>query len=218
MTARILPYGPRALLAEYQSIEEVMIAAARLRRIALPTVQEIVPAARTVLVMHDGSDTSALRALLAEERPAELPPALQLDQDHDHDHGRWIDGGDEIHIPVRYDGVDLGEISELTGLSVDSVIDLHAGAVYTVAFCGFVPGFAYLVGLPRELLVPRRSSPRTRVEAGSVAIAGEWASVYPSVSPGGWRLLGHTDVAMWDETREIPALLVPGRRVRFEPK
>lgn len=214
MTARILPYGPRALLAEFQSIEEVMIAAARLRRIALPAVQEIVPAARTVLVMHDGSDTSALRALLSEEPPEELPTALQLDQDN----SDWIDGVVEIHIPVRYDGVDLGEISEITGLSVDTVIDLHAGAVYTVAFCGFVPGFAYLVGLPRQLHVPRRSSPRARVEAGSVAIAGEWASVYPSVSPGGWRLLGHTDTAMWDDTREIPALLVPGRRVRFEPE
>ncbi len=214
MTARILPYGPRALLAEYQSIEEVMIAAARLRRIDLPAVQEIVPAARTVLVMHDGSDTSALRALLCEEPPAELLTALQFDQDH----GDRIDGVDEIHIPVRYDGVDLGEISEITGVSVDTVIDLHAGAVYTVAFCGFVPGFAYLVGLPRQLQVPRRSSPRERVEAGSVAIAGEWASVYPSVSPGGWRLLGHTDVAMWDDAREIPALLVPGRRVRFEPE
>ena len=92
----------------------------------------------------------------------------------------------------------------------------HDQAVeYRVAFCGFVPGFAYLVGLPAELHVPRLATPRPRVDAGSVAIAGEWAGVYPSASPGGWRLLGHTDAVMWDEARARPSLLEPGMRVRF---
>jgi len=196
---RILPCGPRALLAEYDSIEAVMGVADRLRRAAVPSVREIVPAARTVLVVHDGGDTARLRELLGDVRP--------------------LDRGDgpEVRIPVRYDGIDFAEVAELTGLGADAVIEAHSAAVYTVAFCGFMHGFGYLAGLPPQLHVPRRSTPRPRVDAGSVAIAGEWAGVYPSASPGGWRLLGNTDVVMWDEARGRPGLLEPGMRVRFEP-
>ena len=196
---RLLPYGPVALLAEYDAIDAVIGVATRLRQAGLTSVREIVPAARTVLVVHDGGDTAAIREVLADERPLATG------------------SGPELAIPVRYDGIDLDEVATLTGLSVAQVVELHAGAVYTVVFCGFMHGFGYLVGLPPELQVPRRSTPRPRVDAGSVAIAGEWAGVYPSSSPGGWCLLGHTDVVMWDELRDPPGLLEPGMRVRFVP-
>jgi KipI family sensor histidine kinase inhibitor len=120
-----------------------------------------------------------------------------------------------VEIPVTYDGEDLGEVAALTGLSEAEVVARHQGASYRVAFCGFSPGFAYLTGLPRELHVPRRETPRTVVPAGSVAVAGDYASVYPRASPGGWRLLGRTDVPLWDLDRDPPALLRPGTRVRF---
>ena len=94
----------------------------------------------------------------------------------------------------------------------------HSECTYTVAFCGFMPGFAYMVGLPPELHLPRRDTPRTRVPAGAVAIAAEFAGVYPRESPGGWHLLGRTDATLWDETGSVPALLAPGTTVRFRPR
>ena len=195
---RILPCGPRAWLAEFGSLDEVLGAAAHLRRDLPAGVVEVVPAARTVLVVHDGSTELAD----VERRLAEAPVGTS-------------DDGALLEIPVRYDGVDLAEVASLAGCSVDDVIARHADATYRVAFCGFVPGFAYLTGLPTSLHVPRLTTPRPRVDPGSVAIAGEWASVYPSATPGGWRLLGHTDVVLWDDSRERPSLLVPGMRVRF---
>jgi KipI family sensor histidine kinase inhibitor len=105
-----------------------------------------------------------------------------------------------------------------TGRSEDEVVALHSSAEYRVGFCGFMPGFGYLLGLPPELQLPRRSTPRTRVPAGSVAMAAEFSAVYPSASPGGWHLLGTTDLMLWDESRHVPALLVPGTRVRFEAR
>jgi len=167
----------------------------------LPGVVELVPAARTVLVeLGTVSDPLPdLAALLAELAPgAEQPrPAVQ--------------------IPVRYDGPDLAEVAALTGLDTGEVVRRHAAAAYTVAFCGFAPGFGYLTGLPAELQVPRRPSPRTAVPAGSVGVAGEFTGVYPRRSPGGWQLLGRTDAVLWDADRDPPALLAPGTGVRFVP-
>jgi biotin-dependent carboxylase-like uncharacterized protein len=120
-------------------------------------------------------------------------------------------------IPVLYDGPDLAEVAEHTGLSPEEVIERHAAAEYLVGWLGFSPGFGYLTGLDPALHVPRRDSPRTSVRAGSVAIAGPLAAVYPSASPGGWRLLGRTAARLWDVSREPPAVLAPGRRVRFRP-
>lgn len=195
---QVLPYGPQATLVEYDSIAEVMAAAAHLRRVRPSGVREIVPAARTVLVVHDDDvDRVALGAALADVAHVEL------------------DDGDLVEIGVVYDGADLAAVASLVGIDVDEVVARHRAVEYRVAFCGFVPGFAYLVGLPAELHVPRLATPRPRVDAGSVAIAGEWAGVYPSSSPGGWRLLGHTDAVLWDEARAQPALLQPGMRVRF---
>jgi KipI family sensor histidine kinase inhibitor len=107
-------------------------------------------------------------------------------------------------------------VAETAGLTTAEVVELHSGTEYEVAFCGFAPGFGYLVGLPEPLRQPRLDSPRTKVPAGSVGIAGEFTAAYPRATPGGWRLLGHTDVTLFDARRDEPALLEPGDRVRFE--
>jgi len=125
--------------------------------------------------------------------------------------------GTAFTIPVRYDGEDLIAVAEHAGLTVQDVIARHAARTYTVYMMGFVPGFAYMGKLDPDLVVPRRSSPRQRVPAGSVAIAGEQTAVYPLNTPGGWHLLGTTSLALFDPRRDPPALLQPGDTVRFEP-
>jgi KipI family sensor histidine kinase inhibitor len=120
-----------------------------------------------------------------------------------------------VEIPVTYDGPDLDDVAVLTGLTRDGVVAAHTGTDWRVGFGGFAPGFAYLVGGDPRLRVPRRSEPRTRVPAGAVGLAGEFSGIYPRESPGGWQLLGTTDVVLWDADREPPALLVPGTIVRF---
>jgi KipI family sensor histidine kinase inhibitor len=126
---------------------------------------------------------------------------------------------DEVHepliCPVRFHGPDLNEAAQLTGRSVAEIVETMTATPLEVAFCGFAPGFGYLTGLPEYLHLPRRASPRPRVEAGSVAVAAGYAAIYPSGSPGGWHLLGHCDLTLWDLTRTPPALMVPGRQVRF---
>jgi KipI family sensor histidine kinase inhibitor len=194
---RLLPFGHGALLAEYDTIDEVMAVDAALRASALPGLDEIVPAARTVLVCYHGVDRAALAALLVPGAAAPRP------------------AGPIVEIPVVYDGVDLEDVAAATGLSTEEVIARHSSVVYSAAFLGFTPGWAYLVGLPTELRLPRRSTPRTAITAGSVAIANEFTGVYPTVSPGGWHLLGHTTATMFDVTREKPALIMAGDRVRF---
>lgn len=195
---KLLPYGPRAVLAEFDTLGEVMTAASAWSDAAVPGVMDIVPAARTVLVVHDGS----LDAGLLVAPPSKVVRAAVREP---------------VVLDVEYNGADLGDVADACGLCVPEVIDLHSGAEYTVAFCGFMPGFAYLVGLPAMLQLPRRSTPRVRVPAGSVAIAAEFAGVYPRESPGGWHLLGRTDTLLWDDSRTPPALLAPGTRVRFRP-
>jgi KipI family sensor histidine kinase inhibitor len=128
---------------------------------------------------------------------------------------RRIDAG-TVEIPVRYDGPDLAEVATLTGLRPEEVIALHTGSRWTVAFAGFAPGFGYLTGGDPRLDVPRRDSPRTRIPAGSVGLAGRFSGVYPSESPGGWQLIGSTTERMWDLDRPEPALLVPGVEVIFK--
>jgi KipI family sensor histidine kinase inhibitor len=125
-----------------------------------------------------------------------------------------------VDIPVRYggdDGPDLNEIADTLGLTPRQVIELHAGSEYEVLLLGFAPGFAYLGLLPPQLAIPRRATPRTRVPAGSVAIAGRQTAVYPSATAGGWHVVGRTELVMWNISRESPALLRPGQRVRFHP-
>lgn len=126
------------------------------------------------------------------------------------------DAPEPVILPAVYDGEDLSEVARSSGLSTDEVVLLHSSATYQVAFCGFMPGFAYLRGLPSELQLPRRDTPRPRVPAGSIAIAAHYCAVYPVDSPGGWHLLGHTDATLFDSSATPPALLVPGATVRFE--
>lgn len=166
-----------------------------------PGLVEVVPAAATVLVRWGaGEDRDSLVARLHSIRP------VGIDVEHR-----------EVVVPVRYDGPDLAAVAAATGLTVDEIVTLHSGAPYEVAFCGFAPGFGYLTGLPARLHLPRRPTPRTLVPAGSVAIASGYAAVYPGASPGGWHLLGSTDLVLFDPERDPPALLVPGTTVRFEP-
>lgn len=125
-----------------------------------------------------------------------------------------------VEISTRYggpDGPDLDEVAERLGRSPAEVAALHAGRVYVVHMLGFSPGFAYLGTLPRSLAVPRREVPRTRVPAGSVAIAARQTAVYPIASPGGWNVIGHTEAVLWDPLRDPPTPVGPGRRVRFVP-
>ncbi|MEU2486633.1 allophanate hydrolase subunit 1 [Streptomyces sp. NPDC012617] len=201
---RVLEAGPRALLVELPCGEDAEAFHAELlrRRAAgeLP-VREIVPGARTVLL--DGVEDRALAGRL---RSWTVPPL---------DRGE----GEAVEIPVVYDGPDLAEVAEAWGVAVDEVPRLHARTEFRVAFCGFAPGFGYLTGLPGHLSVPRRTTPRTRVPAGALALAGPYTGVYPRTSPGGWQLIGRMPgpEALWDPGREPAALLGPGARVRFVP-
>jgi KipI family sensor histidine kinase inhibitor len=198
----VLAYGDRALLVELGRTERVVAWVDALRRAEVPGVADLVPAAETVLVVaDDGADVRALREALVAVVPEET--------------GALPSGGDVVEIPVRYDGPDLADVARLTGLSEGEVVAAHSGALWRVAFGGFAPGFAYLVGDDDRLHVPRRDSSRTAVPAGSVGLAGAYSGVYPRESPGGWQLIGTTDVPMWDLDRDPPALLRPGATVRF---
>lgn len=199
---RLLPYGDRALLVELADGEQALALAATLREDPPAAVGELVPAARTVLVVAaDDAGVGDLRDAL--ER-VEVTPLASLE-----------DEGELVEVPVVYDGEDLEDVARLTGLSAEEVVAAHTGQTWRVAFGGFAPGFGYLVGEDDRLHVPRRESSRTAVPAGAVGLAGEYAGVYPRQSPGGWQLIGRTDLAMFDLDREPAALLRPGVRVRF---
>jgi 5-oxoprolinase (ATP-hydrolysing) subunit B len=198
VSLRLLPYGDRALLAEVDAPTVLALAAAIGQ---LPGVEEVVPAARSLLVCFDPLITTSQTLRRALEAGTDAAPATEP--------------GDPIELLVRYDGADLHAVADEVQLSVDAVIARHAAGDYTVAFCGFAPGFAYLSGLDPALHVPRLTEPRTAVPPGSVGIGGAFTGVYPRSSPGGWRLLGRTDAPLWDPGRTPPALLTPGRPVRF---
>lgn len=198
---RFLPCGDQGLLVETGSLEQALGLYRSLEHAPPPGVTDLVPAARTVLLrLAPGADPARIER---DVRSRDLAEAER-------------EPGPLVRVPVRYDGEDLCEVAELTGLPVREVVRLHTGCEWTVAFGGFAPGFAYLTGGPRELRVPRRADPRTRVPAGAVGLAGEFSGVYPRSSPGGWQLVGRTDLAVWREDRDPPALLRPGARVRFE--
>jgi KipI family sensor histidine kinase inhibitor len=197
----LLPYGDRAVLVELGSTAEAVAYAAALRARDARAVGEIVPAARTVLaVASDGVAVADLRQVLADVSP-EL--------------GAADDDGPLVEVQVTYDGEDLADVADLTGLSVEEVVAAHTGQTWRVAFGGFAPGFGYLLGEDERLHVPRRTEARTRVPAGAVGLAGEYSGIYPRASPGGWQLIGRTEAALWDLDRDPAALLSPGVRVRF---
>jgi KipI family sensor histidine kinase inhibitor len=200
---RLLRYGESGLLVELESSALVSAAYRVLRGAvdggALAGVDEVVPAARTVLIRGDPPRDEVTRLL--DELSTEEPDRA---------------GRAELVIPVRYDGADLELVADTAKLSVAEVVELHTAAEYTVAFCGFAPGFGYLTGLPEQLHQARLDDARPKVPAGSVGVAGEFSAVYPRSSPGGWRLIGRTELVMFDPSADPPARLAPGDRVRFE--
>ena len=202
---RLLPCGDAAVLLEVDDLDAVVgwTAAIEQERAGggLPSVVDVVPAARTVL-LRCRPGAGAVPGVA--ERLRGMAPR-----------GPERQSGELVEIAVAYDGPDLQEVADLTGLATDEVVRLHTAATWTVAFTGFAPGFGYLVGGDPHLRVARRSEPRTKVPAGSVGLAGEFSGVYPRESPGGWRLIGRTEARLWDPERDPPALLVPGGRVRF---
>lgn len=168
--------------------------------LAIPGVVNVHPGYRSVLLVFDPMATEANR--VAEEaagvagKPNPRPPTRH-------------------EIPVAYDGPDLEAVARHAGMAPEQVVAIHTGAIYNVAFLGFVPGFAYLRGLPPAIHAPRLSTPRPHVPAGSVGIAGGQTGVYPMETPGGWLLIGRTEIAMFRPDRSPMSLLRPGDEVRF---
>ncbi|MEI8407421.1 MULTISPECIES: 5-oxoprolinase subunit B family protein [unclassified Kribbella] len=195
---RILPSGDRAVLIELDDLDEVIGYYAAITADPPADVVDVVPAARTVLVKVDRPELDRLVRALRAIRPVDSRR----------------EAGDLIEIPVVYDGADLEDVAAHLGCSPADVIERHTREEWTVAFCGFAPGFGYLTG-QGDWDVPRRNSPRTKVPVGSVALAGEFSGVYPHESPGGWQLIGRTEVRIFDHRREPAAHFHPGRRVRF---
>ncbi|ATO15693.1 allophanate hydrolase [Micromonospora sp. WMMA2032] len=199
---RIRPVGAHALLLDCDDADQVEAWRAELwhrRDAGELTAREIVPAAVTVLL--DGvPDPASTAARIAGWRPRNT-----------------VGGADsvEVRVPTVYDGADLPAVADHWGVDVPAVVARLRRTEFRVAFCGFAPGFAYLTGLPPELAVPRLATPRTRVPAGSVALAGPYAGIYPTASPGGWLLVGRTDLPLFDVHADPPARLTPGTRVRL---
>ncbi|MEY5099856.1 MAG: hypothetical protein RJA36_2575 [Pseudomonadota bacterium] len=198
---RFLPVNLDALMVELDDLEQALALLASLESAPIPGVEELVPAARTVMVIFQPA-VQSMAALVREISRRDVNAPVER-------------AGTLVEIPVRYDGDDLAEVAELLGVTPAEVVRRHTGSEYRVAFCGFVPGFAYLTGGHPSLDVPRRGTPRTRIPAGAVGLAGRFSGVYPQASPGGWQIIGTTPLAMWDIAREVPALLQPGFRVRF---
>lgn len=198
---RFLTAGSDGLLVETEDLEQALALFERLQGAALPGCLELVPAARTVMLRFDPllTDVATLRAGIG---------ALPLGRGTARE-------GETFEITVVYDGEDLADVAQILKCSVDEVIRRHTAALHTVAFTGFAPGFAYMTSDDPSFDVPRRRSPRVRIPAGSVALAGKFSGIYPAESPGGWQLLGRTPMKMWDLSRARPALLVPGDQVRF---
>jgi KipI family sensor histidine kinase inhibitor len=203
-------YGDQALLLEFDSTAEVLAWTEALREAELLGVLDIVPASRTVLIKLDGPRYQAP----TRQRLAKLRVTAEALAEASTPH----EGRADIEIDVVYDGADLEEVARLTGLTTEQVVAAHTGTLWRVGFGGFAPGFAYLIGGDERLNVPRQSEPRTKVPAGSVALAGEFSGVYPRESPGGWQLIGRASentAELWDVDRDPPALLRPGMWVQF---
>ena len=198
----IRDYGDRAQLVECDTTGAALALTTQIHNAAVPGVTDVVPAARTVFIelAHPRFQAPARRRLARLEAESGTDAASSIA---------------DVVIDVIYDGDDIAEDAELAGLDVQSFIEAHTSTTWRVGFCGFAPGFAYLIDGHPQLQVPRKCEPRTRVPAGSVALAGEFSGIYPRESPGGWQLIGRTDTPVWDVNRPEPALLKPGMRVQF---
>lgn len=214
--------GDHAVLLELPDNASVHAAARAARDRFGDQLVEVVPGHCTVLLVWDEGREDAAAFMSSLNALAELASAFKEDMN-----ASGNEPSEVVTIPVRYDGADVQAVAARLGLSGETVVELHSAAVYTVAFMGFSPGFPYLIAagrgggedgeVERLLAVPRLETPRTEVPAGSVAVAAGYCGIYPRSSPGGWNLLGRTEVALFDAERDPPALLEPGTRVRFEP-
>jgi KipI family sensor histidine kinase inhibitor len=198
----IRPVGGSALLIEVPdglAVQSWRTELLRRRTAGDLRVDEIVPGALTILL--DGlEDADAVAATI---RRWPTPETATLAE------------GPIVTIPTCYDGPDLAAVAATWGMTPEEAVTMHTATEFRVAFSGFAPGFAYLTGLPAGREVGRHATPRTRVPAGSVALADGYCGIYPTASPGGWQLIGRTDVVLFDVDLEVPALLAPGARVRF---
>jgi KipI family sensor histidine kinase inhibitor len=208
------PVGDAALLVEFgeaidPAINQQAVAfAQRLEQTRRPGIADVVPTYRSVLVHYDPLALSYDAVMAWAQNQATTTGAQPAAR------GRYFE------IPTLYGGEfgpDLDFVARTHSLSPEEVILRHSSVDYTVYMMGFMPGFPYLGGLPPELETPRLESPRTRVRAGSVGLAGKQTGIYPLDSPGGWRIIGHTSLTLFDPTLDPPALLAPGDRVRFVP-
>ena len=217
MTPVFEPLADDALLLRFGSVIEpihntrALAVAQRLRGLQPPWLRDVVPAYASLAVFFDcdSIDDADPHAFVA----AVLRSCVDAGTGVEQASARTVD------IPVCYDGdmaPDLADAAAELGLGIDELIHRHCTADYSVAMIGFAPGFPYLFGLPKSLALPRLATPRTRVPAGSVAIGGNQAGIYPRENPGGWRLLGRTPLTLFDPARTAPSLLVPGDRIRFQ--
>ena len=217
---QVLPAGSAGVLVQLDDLAQVLALAAHLRAHPLPGVVDLVPAARTVLLVLDPSAATVREPAVTPATVAAAVLAVAEAVLSARAPTRTVTTTEPapgtVTVPVVYDGEDLAEIGELTGWGAEGVVARHTATTWTVAFSGFAPGFGYCVAdTGPAWRVPRRTTPRTRVPPGSVALADGWTGVYPTSSPGGWQLLGRTSTAVWDLDRDPPALLRPGVRVRF---
>ncbi|WP_280417920.1 5-oxoprolinase subunit B family protein [Nocardia carnea] len=203
------PAGDRAFLCT-PAPDRVADLAAELRERSLPGVVDLLPAAETVLVTLDSPESAYRLRPEIERLVATVNEAVPGNVSRG-----TFPGGEPVRIPVHYDGPDLPAVAEALGLRPDEVVAAHTGTVWRCSFVGFAPGFGYLESPDERLTVARRAVPRTRIPAGSVALAGGYSAVYPRESPGGWQLIGRTDLVMWDTERDPPAVIRAGGLVRF---
>jgi KipI family sensor histidine kinase inhibitor len=208
---RILRCGERAVLVEVDGLPQVRALQAVLEAARPAGVRELVPGAATLLVRYDPA-VRGFAQLAGELEALAGKPGPRPHLPHP---GADLGATPVVELPTRYDGPDLADVARLTRLSEQEVITRHTAPEYLAAFCGFSPGFAYLTGGDPVLQVPRHATSRTKVAAGSVAIAGGYSAAYPREGPGGWRLIGRTATPLWDLAADPPALLLPGTRVRF---
>ncbi|MFG1867795.1 5-oxoprolinase subunit B family protein [Micromonospora arborensis] len=219
---RIRPVGAHALLLDFTTPTDVPEAALveawraelwRRREQGELVAVEIVPAAGTVLLdgLPDPIATAEQLTQWASTVPNTATVRRAESERGDDERGE----GTEVVVPVEFDGPDLPAVAEHWGVAVPAVLRRLTSTRFRVAFCGFAPGFPYLTGLPAELALPRLATPRPRVPAGSVALAGPYAGIYPGASPGGWLLVGRTDLVLFDVDADPPSRLGPGTSVRM---
>lgn len=204
MTMRFLPVNPNTMLVELDDLAQTLALFDALRSNPVAGIAEIIPAARTLMIRTDyGVNADASIA----GKIQNFSFSLGTIQEHN--------TTTPIEIPVSYNGDDLDDVANIMEMDRQTLIDAHQAAIWQVAFCGFAPGFAYLISNDERFDVPRRQTPRTRIPSGSLALGGRFCGIYPQETPGGWQIIGHSDMPMWDIERQPPALMRPCTRCRF---